>query len=290
MIFGPGHGVSYASQERLADETGVDRADVGKILRQMAKVGLIEVVDAETLEAALAADGQPRTDSRLVAYRRVLGPEVLLTEDMAKLVSVGVAITETTRVKLSQGKRKTGFISRLTRSELDGTEGDVPPQSQDKVENPTPAIEGDVPPNVVGQSDDGTNSCTPGFEGDGPSEFEGNDPPPRETLDSVEADAQRVRHLHTESVDVSDWLIPSDMAGAPKGAGLTDDELYSADLFFGELVAEDRRALSLIKKTIGPSRFHFELEAVIAHGDASAGIQGWARSFGVVLSEERHAA
>lgn len=81
-----------------------------------------------------------------------------------------------------------------------------------------------------------------------------------------------------------------DVDRAPEGAVLSDDELYEADIFFGELFEEDRRDLTVIKSTMGPARFYLELEALIEHGDAMPGIRGWARSLGVTLPGVRDAA
>ena len=98
LYFGLSHGISYTSQEQLAQDTNIDKSDVGRALRSLVDVGLIERVDQQTLIAARQSDGKYQTDKRLVGYRRVIDPGLQLSEAMAALVSVKDKIPSGTKI------------------------------------------------------------------------------------------------------------------------------------------------------------------------------------------------
>lgn len=268
LLFGPQHGISYASQERISDETGVDRGDVGKILREFLRVGLIEAVDAADLAAALRADGQPKADKRLVGYRRLLDPDVALTADLVLSARLGKAIAPSTEVRLKA--RKPGAF----KAKIEGT----------GTSEAHPLIEGAGPSNSDVKQLEVETAVPPEFWGDVPTDLWGDGAPPYEPQDSGERDGVEPSPQSYEQVESSVEADPDHQDSAPSGAVLSDDDLYQADLFFGELFAPDRALLALIKLEIGPQQFSDDLQDMIA-AETPFRIADWAATYAV-----RHAA
>lgn len=264
LVFGLEHGISYASQDRLADETGVDRGDIGKLLREMAKVGLIEAVEPQVLVAALAADGQPRADRRLVGYRRVIGPDVILADHLACLVSVGTAITTATSLRINKRRAKAFGVQ---------FEGDGAPDRPDEVINPGEQF----------------SLC---IEGDGASKFEGDGASPYRSPDSFEADAERVRNSLTVVVEISEEAFPIDLhsvkASAPEGARQLHGRLESEleDAFGRSLHDHERERIIDLVGQIGRPAVHARVSAYVEALQSGAtsplSVARWLRQGGLV--------
>ena len=145
-------------------------------------------------------------------------------------------------------------------------------------------IEGAGPPHSDVKLFEVEAAVPPEFWGDVPTDLWGNGAPPYEPQDSAERDGVQPSPHSYEQVDSSVEADPHHQDSAPSGAVLSDDDLYQADLFFGELFAPDRALLALIKLEIGPQQFSRDLQGMIT-AEAPFRIADWAASYAV-----RHAA
>lgn len=212
LYFGIDHGIAYAAQETLEEETGVDRGDIGKILRAMVQAGLIEAVEPMALAAAMVADRARGSATRKVGYRRILDPCTEISQDLAAIVVIGKPIEAGAEIRLKKNNKGSWKPELETKIRGNGASdpilhggGHVTPGSD--LTSDQPALRS--PPDIGGH-------VTPEIEGPVPS--------PMEELDGREGNGQGPVSISPPVSGVlsghNDTNVHThhDQAGAPRGA------------------------------------------------------------------------